>query len=321
MTESERLRKEMEERGLLGTTGKKVIVSAAQKEINERKGGTAKSRSGSASTGTARSRRDEIVRDTGLVSSIRDYRKQQAKKVKTPVKGTIGRKYDTEKGFTVQGLTVRPERSNAKNEKTRLYQTYDNLLDEKEIRKKYSYVAQDKELDYRTMRRAVNNGMRAVGKTLDTAKGDYAELQKVAKLQAQLQGRLRSASFVSGLYEGMAKDSTDAAVKLIGNDALTKQNEAMHELFKQTQSNHKGMAAAGKLTGEFAKAGAGYMTIGKAAEEATLKGGECAWQEDGGKHSTGHCTEGGGQNLLNPKNAKAARVAAGLGTAGGWTQW
>ena len=28
MTESERLRKEMEERGLLGTTGKKVIVSA-----------------------------------------------------------------------------------------------------------------------------------------------------------------------------------------------------------------------------------------------------------------------------------------------------
>lgn len=42
MTESERLRKEMEERGLLGTTGKKVIVSAAQKEINEKKGGTAK---------------------------------------------------------------------------------------------------------------------------------------------------------------------------------------------------------------------------------------------------------------------------------------
>lgn len=77
----------------------------------------------------------DVVLDTGLVSSIRDYRKQQAKKVKTPVKGKIGRKYDPEKGFTVQGLTVRPERSNAKNEKTRLYQTYDNLLDEKEIRK------------------------------------------------------------------------------------------------------------------------------------------------------------------------------------------
>lgn len=312
MTESERLRKEMEERGLLGTTGKKVIVSAAQKEINEKKGGTAKSRSGSASTGTARSRRDEIVRDTGLVSSIRDYRKQQAKKVKTPVKGTIGRKYDPEKGFTVQGLTVRPERSNAKNEKTRLYQTYDNLLDEKEIRKKYNYVAQDKELDYRTMRRAVNNGMRAVGKTLDTAKGDYAELQKVAKLQAQLQGRLRSASFVSGLYEGMAKDSTDAAVKLIGNDALTKQNEAMHELFKQTQSNHKGMAAAGKLTGEFAKAGAGYMTIGKAAEEATLKGASALGRRMAASTAPDLAQKAAAKILLNPKNAKAARVAAGL---------
>ena len=254
----------------------------------------------------------EVVLDTGLVSSIRDYRKQQAKKVKTPVKGTIGRKYDTEKGFTVQGLTVKPERSTAKSEKTRLYQTYDNLLDEKEIRKKYSYVAQDKELDYRTMRRAVNNGMRAVGKTLDTAKGDYAELQKVAKLQAQLQGRLRSASFVSGLYEGMAKDSTDALVKLIGNDALTKQNEAMHELFKQTQSNHKGMAAAGKLTGEFAKAGAGYMTIGKAAEEATLKGASALGRRMAASTAPDLAQKAAAKILLNPKNAKAARVAAGL---------
>ena len=312
MTESERLRKEMEERGLLGTTGKKVIVSAAQKEINEKKGGTAKSRSGSASTGTARSRRDEIVRDTGLVSSIRDYRKQQAKKVKTPVKGTIGRKYDPEKGFTVQGLTVRSERSNAKNEKTRLYQTHDNLLSAEEIRKKYNYVAQDKELDYRTMRRAVNNGMRAVGKTLDTAKGDYAELQKVAKLQAQLQGRLRSASFVSGLFEGMAKDSTDAAVKLIGNDALTKQNEAMQELFKQTQSNHKGMAAAGRLTGEFAKAGAGYATFGKVAEKAVLKGASALGGRMAASTAPDIAQKAAAKILLNPKNAKAARVAAGL---------
>lgn len=254
----------------------------------------------------------DVVRDTGLVSSIRDYRKQQAKKVKTPVKGTIGRKYDTEKGFTVQGLTVKPERSNAKSEKTRLYQTHDNLLSAEEIRKKYSYVAQDKELDYRTMRRAVNNGMRAVGKTLDTAKGDYAELQKVAKLQAQLQGRLRSASFVSGLFEGMAKDSTDAAVKLIGNDALTKQNEAMHELFKQTQSNHKGMAAAGRLTGEFAKAGAGYMTIGKAAEKAVLKGASALGGKMAASTAPDIAQKAAAKILLNPKNAKAARVAAGL---------
>lgn len=257
----------------------------------------------------------EVVLDTGLKSSVKGYlkkRKEEAQKPKTQVKGTIGRKYDPEKGFTVQGLTVRPERSNAKNEKTRLYQTHDNLLSAEEIRKKYSYVAQDKELDYRTMRRAVNNGMRAVGKTLDTAKGDYAELQKVAKLQAQLQGRLRSASFVSGLYEGMAGDSTDAVVKLIGNDALTKQNEAMHELFKQTQSNHKGMAAAGRLTGEFAKAGAGYMTIGKAAEEATLKGASVLGRKMTASTAPDLAQKAAAKILLNPKNAKAARVAAGL---------
>ncbi len=257
----------------------------------------------------------EVVLDTGLKSSVKGYlkkRKEEAQKPKTPVKGTIGRKYDTEKGFTVQGLTVKPERSNAKSEKTRLYQTHDNLLSAEEIRKKYSYVAQDKELDYRTMRRAVNNGMRAVGKTLDTAKGDYAELQKVAKLQAQLQGRLRSASFVSGLYEGMAKDSTDAAVKLIGNDALTKQNEAMQELFKQTQNNHKGMAAAGRLTGEFAKAGAGYMTIGKAAEEATLKGASTLGRKMAASTAPDIAQKAAAKILLNPKNAKAARVAAGL---------
>ncbi|WP_443634563.1 PBECR3 domain-containing polyvalent protein [Anaerotignum faecicola] len=301
-----------EERGYDPKEQQKKAAREAKAAKAARQAEKSASFSASASTGGAGSRRDEIVRDTGLVSSIRDYRKQQAKKVKTPVKGTIGRKYDPEKGFTVQGLTVKPERSNAKNEKTRLYQTHDNLLSAEEIRKKYSYVAQDKELDYRTMRRAVNNGMRAVGKTLDTAKGDYAELQKVAKLQAQLQGRLRSASFVSGLFEGMAKDSTDAAVKLIGNDALTKQNEAMQELFKQTQSNHKGMATAGKLTGEFAKAGAGYMTIGKAAEEATLKGMGALGRKMTASTAPDLAQKAAAKILLNPKNAKAARVAAGL---------
>ena len=68
MTESERLRKEMEERGLLGTTGKKVIVSAAQKEINEKKGGTAKSRSAGSASRTASKTTDSAkhVPDTNL---------------------------------------------------------------------------------------------------------------------------------------------------------------------------------------------------------------------------------------------------------------
>lgn len=110
----------------------------------------------------------------------------------------------------------------------------------------------------------------------------------------------------------MAGDSKDTAVKLIGNDALTKQNEAMHELFKQTQSNHKGMAAAGRLTGEFAKAGAGYMTIGKAAEEATLKGMGALGRRMTASTAPDIAQQAAAKILLNPKNAKAARVAAGL---------
>lgn len=254
----------------------------------------------------------DVVLDTGLVSSIRDYRKRQAKKVKTPVKGTIGRKYDPEKGFTVQGLTVRPERSNAKDEKTRLYRTYDNLLDEDEIRKKYNYVAQDKELDYRTMRRAVNNGMRAVGKTLDTAKGDYAELQKVAKLQAQLQGRLKSAGFTAGFFNSTGGNVARIAAKGVKNEQARKNWMDTLNQLKETQEAHPTAGTLGAVTGEFAKAGAGYMTIGKAAEEATLKGMGALGRRMTASTAPDIAQKAAAKILLNPKNAKAARVAAGL---------
>lgn len=121
--------------------------------------------------------------------------------------------------------------------------------------------------------RAIRKEMQSIGQDLRKNKStDLAAYRRVAQKQAELQKKLPGAAFTAGLLEGMGGNSKDAAVKLIGNDALTKQNEAMQELFKQTQSNHKGMAAAGRLTGEFAKAGAGYMTIGKAAEKAALKG-------------------------------------------------
>ena len=254
----------------------------------------------------------DVVLDTGLVSSIRDYRKRQAKKVKTPVKGMIGRKYDPEKGFTVQGLTVRPERSNAKDEKTRLYQTHDNLLSAEEIRKKYSYVAQDKELDYRTMRRAVNNGMRAVGKTLDTAKGDYAELQRVGKLQAQLQGRLRSAGFTAGFFNSTGGNVARIAAKGIKNEQARKNWMDTLNQLKETQEAHPTAGTLGAVTGEFAKAGAGYMTIGKAAEEATLKGMGALGRRMTASTAPDIAQKAAAKILLNPKNAKAARVAAGL---------
>lgn len=306
MTESERLRKEMEERGLLGTTGKKVIVSAAQKEINEKKGGTAKSRSaGSSSTGTARSRRDEIVRDTGLVSSIRDYRKQQAKKVKTPVKGKIGRKYDPEKGFTVQGLTVRPERSNAKNEKTRLYQTYDNLLDEKEIRKKYNYVLKDKSTDEKAKGRAV----RAL---LNPSQTDYATYKKVAERQMELQKQKSGAGFAAGFLNATGGNVAKITAKGTKNEQARKNWMDTLNHLKETQEAHPTAGTLGAVTGEFAKAGAGYATFGKVAEKAVLKGASALGGRMAASTAPDIAQKAAAKILLNPKNAKAARVAAGL---------
>lgn len=161
--------------------------------------------------------------------------------------------------------------------------------------------------------RAIRKEMQSIGQDLRKNKStDLAAYRKVAQKQAELQKKLPGAAFTAGLLEGMGGNSKDAAVKLIGNDALTKQNEAMHELFKQTQSNHKGMAAAGRLTGEFAKAGAGYMTIGKAAEEATLKGASALGRRMTASTAPDIAQKAAAKILLNPKNAKAARVAAGL---------
>ena len=161
--------------------------------------------------------------------------------------------------------------------------------------------------------RAIRKEMQSIGQDLRKNKStDLAAYRRVAQKQAELQKKLPGAAFTAGLLEGMGGNSKDAAVKLIGNDALTKQNEAMQELFKQTQSNHKGMAAAGRLTGEFAKAGAGYMTIGKAAEEATLKGMGALGGRMLASTAPDIAQQAAAKILLNPKNAKAARVAAGL---------
>ena len=161
--------------------------------------------------------------------------------------------------------------------------------------------------------RAIRKEMQSIGQDLRKNKStDLAAYRKVAQKQAELQKKLPGAAFTAGLLEGMGGNSKDAAVKLIGNDALTKQNEAMQELFKQTQSNHKGVAAAGRLTGEFAKAGAGYATFGKVAEKAVLKGASALGGRMLASTAPDIAQQAAAKILLNPKNAKAARVAAGL---------
>ena len=204
----------------------------------------------------------DVVLDTGLVSSIRDYRKRQAKKVKTPVKGKIGRKYDPEKGFTVQGLTVRPERSNAKNEKTRLYRTYDNLLDEKEIKKKYNYVLNDKNTDEKAKGRAV--------RALLTPQVDYATYKKVAERQMELQKQKSGAGFAAGFLNATGGNVAKITAKGTKNEQARKNWMDTLNHLKETQEAHPTAGTLGAVTGEFAKAGAGYATFGKVAEKAVL---------------------------------------------------
>jgi len=168
-------------------------------------------------------------------------------------------------------------------------------------------------LEQRKKSRVIRKEMQSIGQDLRKNKStDLAAYRKAAQKQAELQKKLPSAAFTAGLLEGMGGNTKNAAVKLIGNDALTKQNDAIQALFQQTQNNHKGMATAGKLTGEFAKAGAGYMTIGKAAEEATLKGASALGRKMTASTAPDIAQKAAAKILLNPKNAKAARVAAGL---------
>ena len=244
----------------------------------------------------------EVVRDTGLVSSIRDYRKRQAKKVKTPVKGKIGRKYDPEKGFTVQGLTVRPERSNAKNEKTRLYQTYDNLLDEKEIKKKYNYALKDKSTDEKTKDYAA----RAL---LSLPEADYAEVQRLSKLKMQREAKRSSAGFAAGFVNSMGGNVARIAAKGIKNEQARKNWMDTLNQLKETQEAHPTAGTLGAVTGEFAKAGAGYATIGKVAEKAVLKGAGALGGRMAASTAPDIAQKAAAKILLNPKNAKAARFA------------
>lgn len=245
----------------------------------------------------------EVVRDTGLKKTMEAMR-ERAKAPSVKINIVPDSQLMRQLGRT--GTTF--QKSTAQDEKTRLYETNDSLLNPQEIMKKYSYVAQDKDMDYATLRRAVSKGMSEVGRTL-RGTNDNSQYEKVAKLQAELQGRLRSASFTAGMLEGMGGDLKDVAVKISGNEALQKQNEALKAQMAATKSNNGKSAAIGRLTGEMAKAGAGYMTIGKAAEEAALKGAGKLGQRMAAATAADGAQKLAAKVLLDPKKANAAKFA------------
>ena len=81
---------------------------------------------------------------------------------------------------------------------------------------------------------------------------------------------------------------------------------------KETQEAHPTAGTLGAVTGEFAKAGAGYATFGKVAEKAVLKGASALGGRMLASTAPDIAQQAAAKILLNPKNAKAARVAAGL---------
>ena len=246
MTESERLRKEMEERGLLGTTGKKVIVSAAQKEINERKGGTAKSRSaGSASASRATSKTTNSAKrvpDTNLFRGMQLTR-STARKTSAPAMGKDSAVLQRAKALSAnKGLSGKEREKQIGQAQKELGRIRDkNLL--------ASFLGN---------------------------KEAKARISQITKLQGELSKQQKRTAFGAGFGQAVGLDIYDTAVKKAakktGNTALSKQMAAQDKVRQEVKTANKKSYGRGELAGELTQAGILYGTAGAAAEKAALKG-------------------------------------------------
>ena len=247
MTESERLRKEMEERGLLGTTGKKVIVSAAQKEINERKGGTAKSRSaGSASASRTTSKTTNSAKrvpDTNLFRGMQLTR-PTARKTSAPAMG--GK--------------------------------------DSAVLQRAKALSANKGLSGKEREKQIGQAQKELGRIRDKNllasflgnKEAKARISQITKLQGELSKQQKRTAFGAGFGQAAGLDIYDTAVKKIakktGNTALSKQMAAQDKVRQEVKTANKKSYGRGELAGELTQAGILYGTAGAAAEKAALKG-------------------------------------------------
>ena len=247
MTESERLRKEMEERGLLGTTGKKVIVSAAQKKINERKGGTAKSRSaGSASASRTTSKTTNSAKrvpDTNLFRGMQLTRPTARKTIAPAMGGKDSAVLQRAKALSAnKGLSGKEREKQIGQAQKELGRIRDkNLL--------ASFLGN---------------------------KEAKARISQITKLQGELSKQQKRTAFGAGFGQAVGLDIYDTAVKKAakktGNTALSKQMAAQDKVRQEVKTANKKSYGRGELAGELTQAGILYGTAGAAAEKAALKG-------------------------------------------------
>ena len=161
--------------------------------------------------------------------------------------------------------------------------------------------------------RAIRKEMQSIGQDLRKNKStDLAAYRRVAQKQAELQKKLPGAGFAAGFLNATGGNVARIAAKGVKNEQARKNWMDTLNQLKETQEAHPTAGTLGAVTGEFAKAGAGYATIGKVAEKAVLKGASALGGRMAASTAPDIAQKAAAKILLNPKNAKAARVAAGL---------
>lgn len=161
--------------------------------------------------------------------------------------------------------------------------------------------------------RAIRKEMQSIGQDLRKNKStDLAAYRRVAQKQVELQKKLPGAGFAAGFLNATGGNVAKITAKGTKNEQARKNWMDTLNQMQETQAAHPTAGTLGAITGEFAKAGAGYMTIGKAAEKAVLKGASALGGRMAASTAPDIAQKAAAKILLNPKNAKAARVAAGL---------
>lgn len=161
--------------------------------------------------------------------------------------------------------------------------------------------------------RAIRKEMQSIGQDLRKNKStDLAAYRRAAQKQVELQKKLPGAGFAAGFLNATGGNVAKITAKGTKNEQARKNWMDTLNQMQETQAAHPTAGTLGAITGEFAKAGAGYMTIGKAAEKAVLKGASALGGRMAASTAPDIAQKAAAKILLNPKNAKAARVAAGL---------
>lgn len=161
--------------------------------------------------------------------------------------------------------------------------------------------------------RAIRKEMQSIGQDLRKNKStDLAAYRRAAQKQVELQKKLPGAGFAAGFLNATGGNVAKITAKGTKNEQARKNWMDTLNQMQETQAAHPTAGTLGAITGEFAKAGAGYMTIGKAAEKAVFKGASALGGRMAASTAPDIAQKAAAKILLNPKNAKAARVAAGL---------